>query len=159
MEKPDPKPKLELRDIMPALPALSKRELTLLRAAADHLLGKPTATVGPLYSVLLTVTGSQLPFDKFQRSQAYKSWLENEKLFNAFVTDAWGESLKKVTETALMTYLVGLLADDLKRRGVPVSVGTLAVNLGSAQQVFDTNFPGYRDAGLAHVILDQMVRR
>jgi hypothetical protein len=153
-------PKLDLLAIIPLLPQLSQRELTLIRAAADHLLknNAPASPASPLYDALLAVAGSNMPFSKFQGSRAGRSWPDAEKQVVSFMSDTWG-TLNKVTERALMFYLVEMLAADLVRRKLPVTVGMLASSLSMIPQVVDAQFPGYRAGGAAGLILKKMVRK
>jgi hypothetical protein len=158
MPKKLPKtPKIDLLSIMPLLPLLSQRDLTLVRAAADRLLNASAAPPGALYDALLTVVGATLPFTRFQKSAAYKNWSENERQLQAFI-NTFG-TMNKVTERSLMLYLLDMLKVDLMTRKIPISIGTLAMNVGSIPAVFDLNFPGYREAGLAKMVLKSMVHR
>ncbi len=147
-----------LSDVLPLLPALNKRDLLLVRAAVDRLLGAAEAPAGLLYDAVMAVARVKMPFSKFRGSKAYKGWAANEKLVLGFVDETWGK-LNKVLYNALLVYLIEMLADDLKRRHVPVSVGSLAFNLSSVPEVFDRNFPGYTEAGLSPLILEAMVRK
>ena len=153
-------PKVDLLTIMPLLPQLSQRELTLVRAAADHLLknNAPASPASPLYDAILAVAGSKMPFAKFQATKLGKGWADAEKQLVTFITDTWGE-LNRVTERALMIYLMGVLAADLTRRKLPVTVGTLVSSLSLVPQVVDTAFPGYRAGGIAGLILKNMVHK
>jgi hypothetical protein len=146
-----------LPDILSLLPQISRHDLALVRAAVDRLLGAAD-TATPLYDALLTVTGVKMPFSRFQRSKAGKHFAEGEKLVLNFVNDTWAD-LGTVTSQSLLVYLLEMLADDLKRRGITPSVGTLALNLSSVPQVFDNNYPGYRDDEMAPMILEAMVRK
>lgn len=144
--------------VLSALGGLSISELQAVRAAADRLLGSPAGTASPLWGVVTTALGVQLPFTRFQKTAAYKSWLKNEPVVVSFVAATW-PNLSKVQEMAIMNYLIGMLLDDLKGRGVPVTVGTIALNLGSIPHLLDHAFPDYRSAGLAHLILKAMMRK
>ena len=146
-----------LNELIAVLPSMSKHELAVLRGAIERLLGHQASPASPLYAALTAVAGVKLPYQRFQASASYKAWPQNEKLVLTFIRDTWDPT--KVTEAALSQYLMGLLADDLKGRGLPVSVGTLAVNISSIPQVFEQAFPGYRAAGLAQWVLANMVRK
>ena len=56
-----------------------------------------------------------------------------------------------------MGLCVGLLINDLKQLSVPVTLGTVCSNLARVPQVFDQQFPDYRQSGMAHIILKQMM--
>jgi len=139
-------------NLISALPALSQQELRLVRAAADRLLGQQSYAASPLYAALAAAAGSRLPFARFQKTAAFKVWVKNEPEAMAFIAETW-PGLNKVQLYTMMIYLAEMLRDYLRDRKVPVTVGTLAVNLGSLPQAFDENFPGYRTAGLAHLVV------
>jgi hypothetical protein len=147
-----------LASILSALGGLSVNELKAVRAAADRLLGAPAATTGPLWGIVTAQLGVKLPYDRFQKTAAYKAWVKNEPLVVSFVAATW-PNLSKVEGLALMNYLIEMLLTDLKGRGVPVTVGTVALNLGSLPYLLDHAFPDYRKSGMAHLILKAMVRK
>lgn len=149
---------MTLSKILAALPALSRRDLGLVRGAADRLLGASAGTAGPLYSALQTATGSNIPFSRFQKTAAAKSWVENETATVSFIDSTWPD-LGKVQRNALMIYLLGLIVLDLKSRKIPATLGSVAMNLNSLPQIFEANFPDYRECGLAHLVLKAMVQK
>lgn len=150
-------PKITLTELIAALPALSQQELGLVRAAADRLL-TPQASQSPLYAAVAAAAGVHLPYGRFVKTAAYKAWAKNEPEALRFISSVW-PNLSKVQLNAMMIYLSEMLATDLRNRNVPVTVGTLAANLGSLPQVFDNNFPGYREAGLGHLVLKAMCKK
>jgi len=147
-----------LASIISALPSLSKRELNALRAELDRLLGAPAATPSPLYSHLLTITGTAIPYSRFQQSTAYKDWELAEKEFIRFVDATW-PGVNKVTKNALMLYLFSLIQDYLKSLQLPVTPKTVSQNMFNIKDIFDINFPGYLQTGLANLVLKAMVGR
>lgn len=148
-----------LAGILSALGGLSVSDLKAVRAAADRLLGSPAATAGPLWGILTAALGVKLPYDRFTKTQAYKAWVKNEAVVVSFIASTWPD-LPKVQENALMNFLITeVLLPDLKGRGLPVTVGTVALNLGSLPHVFDHGFPDYRASGMSHLILKAMVRK
>jgi hypothetical protein len=67
--------------------------------------------------------------------------------------------MTKVQEASLNNFLLQLLVDDLNYLKVVATIGSISSNLGRVPEVFDRNFPGYREAGLAKVVLHVMVNR
>lgn len=149
---------LTLTSLVSALQGLSRADLVTLRAAADRLLNAPAATAGPLYEAVNRVSGAPIPFKAFLATTQGKNWEANEQLVLAWVDATWPK-IKDVQKLGLLDFLVARLADDLKDRKIPVSVGSLTLNLGSIPQIFNKCFPGYVGAGLADAVLKAMVRK
>lgn len=143
--------------ILAALPMLDATDLAAVRAAADRLLGTPQPSK-PLYSHLQAVAGVKTPYASFTKSSFAKALTTGEKNFNEFIDTNWPD-LNKVTRNAITIYLLTLLRDDLKARGVPQGLVSLIFSLAQMQRVFDQAFPGYRENGLCQKILAAMVRR
>lgn len=53
----------------------------------------------------------------------------------------------------VMRLLWRMLADDLKRRQIPVSLGSMILNMGRVAEAFESAFPGYLDSGLADLVM------
>lgn len=129
-----------------------------LRAALDRLLGAPAATASPLYDAVLSAAGVKMPFARFLATKAGRSWAENEKLVLGWLDQTW-PGIHQVQKLALLNFLLQQLALDLKHRKLPITVSTLAFNLGSVPSVCEKCFPDYIRSGMANVILKAMVRR
>lgn len=129
-----------------------------LRAALDRLLGAPVALAGPLYGAVIAAAGIKLPFNRFLATKAGKSYPENEKLVLGWLDSTW-PGIHQVQKQALLSFLVMQLADDLRARKLPVTVSTLAFNLGSLPSLCDRCFPGYIASGCAEIVLKAMVRK
>lgn len=150
---------MRVAEIIAALPSLSKPELAAVKAAADRLLVGPVGTATPLYEALQAVARVRLPYDRFIKSKAGQGWPERQKQAMTFVQATWPE-LPKVQKQPLLRFLLSLLADDLKRRNITVSMGTMALNVGELPRVVDQSFPGYRLRGeSASLMLKAMVRK
>jgi len=86
---------------------------------------------------------------------AYKTWKQKAPAVVRFIEENFPEA-GKLAKTAMMTFLIEALIDDLKERGVPVTVGTLTNNIDRLPALFDECYPGYRQAGLTNIIVSAM---
>jgi hypothetical protein len=145
-----------LIEVLSLLPALNKHDLALVRGAVDRLLGQG-GQQGPLYDAVMAATGSKISYGAFLQSGAGKGWANREKAVMAFIAATWPK-LTKVQEVAMTKFLVARLADDLKARKINVSVGSLSRMIGTIPEIFDACFPGYREAGMAHLVLKVMIK-
>lgn len=148
--------------IIAALPRLSKADLQAVRGAADKLLGAGgTASGGPetvAYGALCDLLGANQPWGRLPEKWQ-KLWRTNWPPFYAFLTATFPESLEnKVLNVSLMKLVFETMVDDLKERGVPVSVGAVITNMPRVEAAFDTAFPGYRQAGLSGMIVRSMTK-
>lgn len=147
-----------MKTILAKLPRLSQKELSTVKAACDSLLDKPKDSP-VLYLTMLDFLGQNGPsYVSFQKTVSWRPWQQNQQIVSSFVSSLW-PGLSKVQEVALTHFLLSLLADDLKYLEVPVSIGSLSVNLGRLPELFDRSFPGYRENGLAGIVLSSMVSR
>lgn len=147
-----------MKNILAQLPRLTQQELATVRAACDHLLDKPQE-VPNLYLAMLRILGQKGPsYASFQRTASWKQWQKNLQEVTAFTEKLWPD-MTKVQEASLNNFLLQLLVDDLNYLKVVATIGSISSNLGRVPEVFDRNFPGYREAGLAKVVLHVMVNR
>jgi hypothetical protein len=65
-------------------------------------------------------------------------------------------ALRKVETIKIVRVLVGCVAGDLSRRGVPVCLRTLCAGLNEIEEHVDLNFPGYRRAGLLRFVVGRV---
>ena len=150
--------KINMTTVLKLLPELTQGELKQVLATVKRLLkpDAPAATTSPLYSALQTVAGSKMPFSRFRHTPAYKNWGEDFVL--EFIERTWGTQ-NRVILTALIVFLVQLEADWLKGRNIPVGINSLVGSLHHIPEIFDQAFPGYRETGLAPLVLKRMVRK
>lgn len=144
-----------LNSILALLPKLNPKELDVVQAMVAKL-GRKDEEVPPLYTALVMNLGSKIPYSKFQQTNAYQVWKQNHPLVMTFVDQTWPD-LQDVEKLGLLRYLLGLLVDDLRRRGIPVTPGSITSNLNGTQDAFDRAFPGYRDSGLAFTVVKMLV--
>ncbi len=147
-----------MKQILAKLPTLTQKELATVRAACDHLLDKKQETPA-LYTAMLDVLGQAGPsYAGFQRTASWKLWQKHLHDVEFFITKLWPD-MTKVQEVAIDNFLISQLVDDLKYLKVAVTVGSISSNLGRVPEVFERSFPGYRQNGLAGLVLQSMVRR
>ncbi len=147
-----------MKSILAQLPKLTQQELAAVRAACDHLLDRKQE-VPPLYLAMLDVLGQKGPsYTSFQRTASWKQWLKNLQEVESFLKKLWPETTK-TQEASLNCFLLQQLVDDLKYLKVAVTIGSISSNLGRIPEVFDRSFPGYRQGGLAGLVLKTMVSR
>lgn len=65
----------------------------------------------------------------------------------------------RVAATALMRWLIEMISNDLKAKGVPLSTTGVVRNLIRSKAVFEQQFPDYINSGLGHLIADHIINR
>ena len=148
---------MPLMRIIAELPSLTKQDRALIRAAIDKLDDGNTAP-GPLFDVLKKLSGSNVVFSSFRRMRHYKTWIKSEEQIMLFITKGWPDA-NKVALNSLKHFMFSILADDLKKRKIPVTVNTLILNSSRIPALFELSFPNYLKAGLGHVVLMHLVGR
>ena len=153
---------MTLTEIVAAIGKLDQRELTVVQAAVNSRLQPDIGE--EKYSLLADclIKGGICDaniFNQFKLSKYYSDWKKNAKVLTEFAYECWPEfDTKKVNERRIYSLLLRLITDDLKARNIPVSVGSVVLNMGRIAQLFDAGFPDYRQSGLAHVALKQKPR-
>jgi hypothetical protein len=145
---------MTLQSIIAELPNLKEQELKLVKAAIEELLQPEEPSV--LYTALCRTVKQNLPFDAFARSRAFSRYKLNEKLVLEFVRFNWPD-LSQVREQGLLCSLLQLLVGYLGGKNIPVSIGTVALNLHQLPTVVEQAFPGYLAAGLGPLLLQTLV--
>jgi len=151
----------KLNDILAQLPKLGQRELSMLRAAVDHLLDGSNEgdETRPLYDVMAGSVGrGYLSFHLFQKMTAYRTWRRDSPAVVQFIETTFPQS-HKVTKVAIMSFLVSGLIDDMKMLRIPITLGTVTKHIHRLPQVFDNCFPSYRESGLAELVVKAMERK
>jgi hypothetical protein len=149
-------------EILAALPTLSKADLAQIRGAADSLLGPQgapnEAPATPLLDVLQRALGLRLRHG-FTTAATYKHYKRGETAVVEFVAKAFPTACdNRVTYNGVLSLMMDCLLDDLKERGVPISLGTVCSNLERMPEVFKAAFPGYIEGGLSDVILQRVTK-
>ena len=146
---------LTLSQIIAALPDLYKEDRNIIRAAIDELAGKTPSSplAGALYEAVVETLGVRLPWAKFTQGALYKHWPSKCNTALYFIEETF-PNINKVARASLMRMLVNALIADLKAKQVTPSVRSVVLTLDTLPQQFDNMFPGYRENGLAHLVLD-----
>lgn len=149
---------MEVNEMLKLLNKLSQPELATIKAATEHLLTKQVDeldTTSVLYSTMATLLGVGLSYRDFHNVTAFSTWRKSAPSVVSFI-EATFPGATKVAKCAMMTFLLEALIDDLRGRGVPISLGTVTVNIQRLPALFDECFPSYRETGLAHLVLSAM---
>jgi hypothetical protein len=150
---------MNVPQIISQLPKLAQDDLKTLKAAIEGLLVKNEKDKEPaLYEVLKRVIGGVPPYSVFQRTKIYKQWCKHETYAENFIGRNFVEATK-LERQALMTFAVQALTRDLRARGVPITVVTVARNLGRFAEAFESEFPNYISSGLQSLILKSLGER
>ena len=152
-----------VNDVLKLLPKLSQQELAVVRAAVDHLLDGSDIVQGDstlsLYDVVSAAVGrGYLSFQEFRKMTAYKTWRRDGPAVVQFIERTFPQS-HKVTKTAIMSFLVRALIDDMKMLKIPITIGTVTKQISQLPQVLDRCFPGYVESNMTHVIVKAMETR
>lgn len=150
---------MKLNEVIAALPKLTQHELLTVRAALEQLITAPHAedvdVTSPLYDNMSRLLGVTLSFRDFHNTAVYRQWKRNAPACIAYLDKHFPDS-RKATKSALMLLMLESLIEDLKDRGVPITLGTVTKNIDRLPQMFDLIFPGYLESGLGHVIVQQL---
>lgn len=149
-------------EILAALPKLDRAALEAIQAVTTTLLQGRTGAIGTAdhgltqhaFTALAATLGQPTAYKTFACTEAGKRLQKRLPEFEVFLDKAfegWGRNL--ISQQALFQMLFGLLADDLSSRGVRPTLGIMVMNLGRLPEVFDAQFPGYRQAGLGKMVL------
>lgn len=152
--------------ILASLPKLTRPDLEAVHAVAGSLLGGRVSNVGAgaspvavtVFDALVTTLGVFTTLATYTPvvTRQFEKRLPALEAFLGEKINLWKEG--KVTQMAFLRMIFGLLADDLKNRGVVPTVGIMIVNMGRIPEVFDDAFPGYIESNMAAVILKRFQR-
>lgn len=149
-------------EIIAALPSLTRPDLEQIHALASSLLGGhlgnvagPAPTLaGPLIEALGGAINAAMPLSNLTGTTTGKTFQKHLPAVGKFLDAHFnGWSTNKLTQTAFLHMLMGLLRDDLKERGVTPSLGIMVSNLGRLPEIFDNAYPQYLEAGLGDMVL------
>jgi hypothetical protein len=147
-----------LANILSALAKLNKKELATVRAAIDQLV-KPQAASPvalSLFEAIKLACGSTMPYSRLKGAV----WAKCAAEANMFIDTTWPNiNGNKLVRMGLERLLISLLIEDLREKGVKVTVGSIVCNLGRLPEVFDQNYPDYRQNQLQSLVLKAMEKR
>jgi hypothetical protein len=94
-----------------------------------------------------------MSYQMFSTGKNFNSWKKGVSVVEEFMAAAFSDHVKTKTERiAMFRVLIQILVRDLKRRKIPISIGTVANNLQYIQQAFDNEFPNYLEGGIAYLV-------
>lgn len=153
--------------MMSQLSTFGKNDLLQLRQLTDVLLGgNTTVTTQPtddseaiLFDAVkaeLSANGlnGNIPFGTLKESKYYNSWCKGLNVVKQFIDQHFQKYItSQPVRIGINRILIQILLADLKRLGVPPSLGTIARNLPRVPQAFDNQFPNYINSGLAYLVI------
>ncbi len=152
---------LSKEQILKGLPYLERADLEAVHAVAGHLLGGATganpnggATLGQtVFEALQATLGRAMPYSGLSARTNQRLSNRLPDLTKTLDQHFRGWDSNKVAQIAFLRMIFGLLAQDLKNRGVTPTFGIMIVNLNRVQEVVQNAFPDYLEAGLGRIIL------
>lgn len=148
--------------ILAALPALDRASLGAIQAVIASLLNGPTAAHDKgateltlaVFNALQATVGQPTAYKTFAQTTAAKHLQKRLPDMGTFLNANFsGWDKNKVGQQAFLQMLFGLLADDLKSRGVKPTLGIMVNNLGRLAEAFNDAFPGYLTGKMGALIL------
>ena len=149
--------KLSVSKIILALPSLSVADRAAITAALTQLSVKEAASSTPLYEALTSALGIQLSFPRFTQTGVFKQWPAKSKSVDSFIRKTF-PGIRKTAEQHLLRMCIEGLVADLTSKGVTPSLRAVVLSLDSLPAQFDRMFPGYRQNGLAALVLKAMIK-
>jgi hypothetical protein len=160
-----------LDTIASQLPSLKQSDLIKIRQLTDLLIGggSETQPENEFERMMLEAVKSELAREGVRSAISYKSitesryantWRKGVSVTNEFLDTTFKGHIKSDThKLGLCRVLARITIDELKKREIPISIGTIASNLQRVPQSFDNAFPNYIRSGLAYLVADSMLRR
>ena len=154
-------------EIIGALPNLDQADLKAIQVLITNLVRSPSPIIGrtgaiqnvadaasqlTLNALAATVGLSNATFSLPERTQGHFD-KRCPKLINFLDENFTGWDTHKNSQIAFLRMLFGLLADDLKERGVNPTIGIMILSLGRIPEIVDAAYPGYRESGMTDLIL------
>lgn len=154
------------------LTTLKQSELQKIRQLTDLLMGGGVSTTqpdDPFERIILEAIKSELSregvrsaisYSSIMESKYAKAWRKGVGVTSEFVEKTFKDHIKTDNHRlGLCRVLARITIDELKKREIPISIGTIASNLQRVPQSFDNAFPGYIKSGLAYLVAESMLRR
>ena len=146
-------------EILAALPRLEPDQLCNIQTVLSTVLGTKVASgIEPddwLYDAMRRVVGSTVAYSVFMKTNAAAQWRRKSPSVLSFMETTF-PGINRVLQNAVAQFLFEMLRDDLHSRQTPVTLGSMSINSDRIPAVFDLQFPGYRENGLASLILKRM---
>ena len=151
--------------ILKLLPSLNEKEiaeivglLALLKTKKKPTLA--TASSERWFEAIAGVLGIRLGYAGAVKTAAGRNLkaatASAEDFMNSIITE---KVTRELGRSAIRKFLVELLVADMKRRGLSPTWGMVVTGLQRLPDVVDAAFPGYRSAGLTHLIFDRFGKK
>ncbi len=151
--------KLDLSEMITALPSLTKKDLKTLQVAVDAELTKNIPIDTDLFYMVFDVASEKpMSVSKFSNSENGTIWRKNQPTFNNFVDSLLnhGMAYRVAFTKALKKFLLQLIVEDIKESHMPLTLRTICQQLGNVESIFNRAYPGYLRNQLQHLILAQL---
>lgn len=147
-----------VNDVLNLLPELNLTELRAVQIALDKELLKHLPFDEELYFLVFDITGEKpLGISKFVNSTLGSQWRKNQSSFDDVVARLTKDNKpRKVTLKALKKFLLELLVDHIKDKGMPLNMRVICQQLENMETILDSSFPGYLKAGLGGILVKQL---
>jgi hypothetical protein len=158
---------IPLSKIINALPSLTPNERLAVGAALAALgagkMPEASHTGGPVFDALAALMrgrggGRVLAYTTFKAAKGNKGWNENSANFEKFVAKNFPQVRTKTKQHAFYLFLMGLIVHDLQVMKVPITMLTLAQNLGRVGDIFEKSFPNYLASGMGKMVVDSLFK-
>ena len=152
--------------ILAALPSLSQEALQAIKTAAEGLLNRGQGNSPPqnnslawLYEALQATLGVRYG-PAWLESPAGKRFRQASLHIDLFLSAHFPEVVKSRTATtAMMRWIIEMIIKDLRKRDIVVGAGTITQQFSRVRTIFENEFPGYINSGLASKIAEHILER
>ncbi len=143
-------------DIIGQLPLMTTKERAAIKAAIILLeRDKKSDNVEWLYDAACTVIGESLPYKVFLKTNSGSLWKDKAAVASNFIETNFA-SARQTARLAVTRMILKQLTKNLQSKGLTVTIGIIASNIDSLPAVFEQSFPGYIEAGLAHLVVESL---
>jgi|SRR5882672_2644282 len=155
---------MKIEALIAALSNLSQNDLASVRAAADQLLIRQPNDLtvndrtSPLYNALAALLGIHHNYAAFRKAAPYKQWKHSAPAVIDFIDRTFPSAKSKLVRHGLMVFLLEGLMSHIREQRKDVTIHSMVDHLPELATTFDDNFPGYRQNGLAGVVVDHLTR-
>lgn len=145
---------MTLADIIQSLPQLSNSELKALIIEIDKFLINTTELNEELAYAIMTGVGSYVKLDAFKKLPCYKTFLKNQSYVEELllkITDK--KELTRIERKKLYRMFVTWLNRYMKENNIPLTLSCISQQFVHSELIFEANFPGYLESGIAQMVL------
>lgn len=160
---------MKVQEIIAVLPTMPKKDLVKIQDMIKLLVGNEEGDATNEENVVFQAMVEELrsvgvrqatTYESFRQTAAFKPWKKGIKEVDLFLNTKFGKySFKKTDKHALCRLLFRTMLEEMRERGIPISLGSVAANVIRIPEMFERAFPGYLESGLAHLIPLAMKRK